>query len=80
MRVGKLKKKRRYYRRKKDVERKVKEIGETDYVRVEVKSKDSSLHTYYVIAYPKKTTGIVTIDATSSNRVYNAKTKELYYE
>ncbi|WP_413574547.1 hypothetical protein [Bacillus thuringiensis] len=45
-----------------------------------MKSKDSSLHTYYVVTYSKKPTGIVTIDATSSNRVYNAKTKELYYE
>ncbi|MGE7860707.1 hypothetical protein ACQKOA_06515 [Bacillus mobilis] len=65
---------------KKEVERKLKELGETNYVRVEVNSKDSSLHTYYVVTYSKKPTGIVTIDATSSNRVYNAKTKELYYE
>ncbi|MBE7118852.1 hypothetical protein FT638_02585 [Bacillus cereus] len=65
---------------KKEVERKLNEIGETDYVRVEVKSKNPSLHTYYVITYSKKTTGIVTIDALLSGRVYNAKTKELYYE
>ncbi len=64
----------------KEVERKVNEIGETDYVRVEVKSKDPSLHTYYVITYSKKPTGVVTIDASLSDRVYNAKTKELYYE
>lgn len=30
---------------KKEVERKLNEIGETDYVRVEVKSKNPSLHT-----------------------------------
>ncbi|MGN4423761.1 hypothetical protein ACTFQN_07925 [Bacillus cereus group sp. MYBK30-1] len=65
---------------KKEAERKINEIGETDYVRVEVKSKDPSLHTYYVIIYSKKPTGIVTIGASLSNRVYNAKTKELYYE
>lgn len=65
---------------KKEVERKLKELGETNYVRVEVNIKNPSLHTYYVITYSKKTTGIVTIDATSSNRIYNAKTKELYYE
>jgi hypothetical protein len=65
---------------KKEVERKLNEIGETDYVRVEVKSKDPSLHTYYVITYSKKPTGVVTIDASLSDRVYNAKTKELYYE
>ncbi|MCU5375571.1 hypothetical protein OCA08_00220 [Bacillus cereus] len=65
---------------KKEVERKLKELGETNYVRVEVNSKDSSLHTYYVVTYSKKPTGVVTMDATSSNRVYNAKTKELYYE
>ncbi|WP_242303551.1 hypothetical protein [Bacillus cereus group sp. BfR-BA-01350] len=65
---------------KKEVERKLKELGETNYVRVEVNSKDSSLQTYYVITYSKKPTGIVTIDATSSDRIYNAKTKELYYE
>lgn len=38
---------------KKEVERKLNEIRETDYVRVEVKSKDPSLHTYYVITYSK---------------------------
>lgn len=65
---------------KREVERKLKELGEKNYVRVEVNSKDSSLHTYYVVTYSKKPTGIVTIDATSSNRIYNAKTKELYYE
>ncbi|MFK4422980.1 MULTISPECIES: hypothetical protein [Bacillus] len=65
---------------KKEVERKSNEIGETDYVRVEVKSKDPSLHTYYVITYSKKPAGVVTIDASLSDRVYNAKTKELYYE
>ncbi|HDR4419514.1 TPA: hypothetical protein QCP59_000246 [Bacillus cereus] len=65
---------------KKEVERKLKELGETNYVRVEVNSQNPSLHTYYVITYSKKPTGIVTIDATSSNRIYNAKTKELYYE
>ncbi|MBJ7984506.1 MULTISPECIES: hypothetical protein [Bacillus] len=65
---------------KKEVERKLNEIGETDYVRVEVKSKNPSLHTYYVLTYSKKPTGIVTIDASSSDRVYNAKTKELYDE
>ncbi|WP_430794529.1 hypothetical protein [Bacillus cereus] len=65
---------------KKEVERKLKELGETNYVRVEVKSKDPSLHTYYVVTYSKKPTGVVTIDASSSDRIYNAKTKELYYE
>ncbi|EJQ42826.1 hypothetical protein [Bacillus cereus] len=65
---------------KKEGERKLNEIGETDYVRVEVKSKNPSLHTSYVITYSKKPTGIVTIDASSSDRVYSAKTKELYYE
>ncbi|EJQ52220.1 Uncharacterized protein BWINRASL_01401 [Bacillus mycoides] len=38
---------------KKEVERKLKELGETNYVRVEVNSKDPSLHTYYVITYSK---------------------------
>ncbi|GAB6617975.1 hypothetical protein bcgnr5406_46020 [Bacillus cereus] len=65
---------------KKEVEQKLNELGETNYVRVEVNSKNPSLHTYYVVTYSKKPTGIVTIDATPSNRIYNMETKELYYE